>query len=125
MGTLSLSVLLSSDRSSSPVVALFSGASILAGPLDFRATCYYYRKAYYRAFFLDPPACAVGEARHGATAAKQSFRSSCKICIAIFFMSLSFISCFLWRDAIRAFFFAGRIWHRSGLDHDAGEYHVA
>jgi hypothetical protein len=29
-------------------------------------TCYYYRKAYYRAFFLDPPACAVGEARgHG------------------------------------------------------------
>jgi hypothetical protein len=38
---------------------------ILAGPLGFRATCYYYRKAYYRAFFLDPPACAVGEARRG------------------------------------------------------------
>src|SRR3954470_21923803 len=39
---------------------------ILAGPLGFRATCYYYRKAYYRAFFLDPPACAVGEVRgHG------------------------------------------------------------
>src|SRR6201988_5293769 len=34
---------------------------VLAGPLGFRATCYYYRKAYYRAFFLDPPACAVGE----------------------------------------------------------------
>src|SRR5436309_13701142 len=34
---------------------------ILVGPLGFRATCYYYRKAYYRAFFLDPPACAVGE----------------------------------------------------------------
>ncbi len=32
---------------------------ILVGPLGFRATCYYYRKAYYRAFFLDPPACAV------------------------------------------------------------------
>ena len=30
-------------------------------PLGFRATCYYYRKAYYRAFFLDPPACAVSE----------------------------------------------------------------
>ena len=27
-------------------------------PLGFRATCYYYRKAYYRAFFWDPPACA-------------------------------------------------------------------
>ena len=34
---------------------------VLGGPLGFRATCYYYRKAYYRAFFLDPPACAVGE----------------------------------------------------------------
>jgi hypothetical protein len=30
-------------------------------PLGFRGTCYYYRKAYYRAYFLDPPACAVGE----------------------------------------------------------------
>ncbi len=34
---------------------------ILVGPLGFRATCYYYRKALYRAFLLDPPACAVGE----------------------------------------------------------------
>jgi hypothetical protein len=36
---------------------------ILWGPGGFRLTCYYYRKAYYRAFFLDPPACAVGEGR--------------------------------------------------------------
>jgi hypothetical protein len=36
---------------------------ILWMPGGFRVTCYYYRKAYYRAFFLDPPACAVGEAR--------------------------------------------------------------
>jgi hypothetical protein len=27
----------------------------------FRGTCYYFRGAYYKAFFLDPPACAVGE----------------------------------------------------------------
>jgi hypothetical protein len=39
---------------------------ILWAPGGFRVTCYYYRKAYYRAFFLDPPACAVGEPRgHG------------------------------------------------------------
>lgn len=37
---------------------------ILGAPLGFRATCYYYRKAYYRAFFLDPVGCAVGEPRH-------------------------------------------------------------
>lgn len=29
--------------------------------LAFRGTCYYYRKAYYRAFWMSPPACAVGE----------------------------------------------------------------
>lgn len=32
---------------------------ILMGPLSFRMTCYYYRKFYYRAYFLSPPACAV------------------------------------------------------------------
>jgi hypothetical protein len=34
---------------------------ILWAPAGFRVTCYYYRKAYYRAYFLDPVACAVGE----------------------------------------------------------------
>jgi hypothetical protein len=34
---------------------------ILPGPASFRFTCYYYRKAYYRAFAWDPPACAIGE----------------------------------------------------------------
>ena len=34
---------------------------ILIVPLGFRMTCYYYRKAYYRSFWLSPPACAVAE----------------------------------------------------------------
>ena len=34
---------------------------ILVIPLGFRLTCYYYRKAYYRSFWLSPPACAVAE----------------------------------------------------------------
>jgi hypothetical protein len=34
---------------------------ILIFPLSFRLTCYYYRLAYYRAFFWDPPACAIRE----------------------------------------------------------------
>jgi len=34
---------------------------ILLVPLGFRLTCYYYRKAYYRSFWLSPPACAVAE----------------------------------------------------------------
>jgi len=36
---------------------------ILVVPLGFRMTCYYYRKSYYRSFWLSPPACAVGEPR--------------------------------------------------------------
>jgi hypothetical protein len=34
---------------------------ILIFPLGFRLTCYYYRKAYYRGFWMSPPACAVAE----------------------------------------------------------------
>lgn len=30
-------------------------------PIGFRVTCYYFRRAYYRAYLADPPACAVGE----------------------------------------------------------------
>jgi hypothetical protein len=34
---------------------------VLIFPLGFRLSCYYYRKAYFRAFWLSPPACAVAE----------------------------------------------------------------
>jgi len=37
---------------------------ILWAPGGFRLTCYYYRGAYYKAFWADPPACSVGEPRH-------------------------------------------------------------
>ncbi len=36
---------------------------ILWAPGGLRFTCYYYRGAYYKAFWGDPPACAVGEPR--------------------------------------------------------------
>jgi hypothetical protein len=36
---------------------------ILWAPGGFRMTCYYYRGAYYKAFWADPPSCAVGEPR--------------------------------------------------------------
>ena len=38
---------------------------ILPFPGLFRFTCYYYRGAYYKAFWADPPSCAVGEPRKG------------------------------------------------------------
>lgn len=36
---------------------------ILPFPALFRVTCYYYRGAYYKSFWADPPNCAVGEPR--------------------------------------------------------------
>ncbi len=36
---------------------------ILPFPALFRFTCYYYRGSYYKAFWADPPNCAVGEPR--------------------------------------------------------------
>lgn len=38
---------------------------ILPFPGLFRLTCYYYRGAYYKGFWSDPPNCAVGEPRKG------------------------------------------------------------
>jgi hypothetical protein len=47
-----------------PSWLLFSPAFlILWAPGGFRFTCYYYRGAYYKAFWADPPSCAVGEPR--------------------------------------------------------------
>src|SRR6187455_3284886 len=47
-----------------PGLAPFSPALIiLPFPGLFRFTCYYYRGAYYKAFWSDPPSCAVGEPR--------------------------------------------------------------
>src|SRR5262249_28901764 len=36
---------------------------ILPVPALFRFSCYYYRGAYYKAFWADPPGCTVGEPR--------------------------------------------------------------
>lgn len=36
---------------------------ILWAPGGFRLTCYYYRGAYYKSHWADPPSCAVGEPR--------------------------------------------------------------
>ena len=45
------------------VAAVLAGAAHPADPGLFRLTCYYYRGAYYKAFWADPPSCTVGEPR--------------------------------------------------------------
>jgi hypothetical protein len=78
---------------------------ILAGPLGFRATCYYYRKAYYRAFFLDPPACAVSEGSRGAYRGETRFPFILQNLHRWFLYLAIVFLVFLWWDAIHAFFF--------------------
>ena len=51
-----------------PIVGVVSPAFlILWGPGLFRLTCYYYRKAYYRSFWLAPAACAVRDVKRAYT----------------------------------------------------------
>src|SRR2546426_4903006 len=75
-------------------------------PLGFRATCYYYRKAYYRSFFLDPPACAVGEPSGRHYKGEMSFPFVLQNVHRYFFYLATIVLAFLWYDAIKAFFFA-------------------
>ena len=82
---------------------------ILAGPLGFRTTCYYYRKAYYRAFFLDPPACAVSESGKRNYKGETAFPFILQNIHRYFlYLAILFIL-FLWHDAYQAFFFIGRL----------------
>ena len=74
---------------------------ILWIPLGFRATCYYYRKAYYRFYFADPPGCAVGEPTvHKRYAMETTFPFILQN-LHRFFLYLAFIPLFfLWVDAV-------------------------
>jgi hypothetical protein len=78
---------------------------ILGGPAGFRVTCYYYRKAYYRAFVLHPPACAVSEGEHRGYRGETSFPLILQNVHRYFFYVVTVFLCFLWYDAIHAFFF--------------------
>ena len=80
---------------------------ILWSPLGFRLTCYYYRKAYYRSFFWDPPACAVGEFRKGYQG-ETRFPFILQNLHRYFLYTAIVVLAFLWYDAIYAFFFNGR-----------------
>jgi len=83
-------------------LAFFTPAMlILPGPASFRFTCYYYRKAYYRAFAWDPPACAVGERsahRYNGESKLLLFQNLHRYAmyVAVVFLVI------LWKDAVVA-----------------------
>jgi hypothetical protein len=77
---------------------------VLGIPLGFRATCYYYRRAYYRSFFWSPPACAVPDARpryRGETIFPFLIQNIHRY----FFYLAVLLVLFLWWDALLSFRF--------------------
>jgi hypothetical protein len=74
--------------------------------IAFRLTCYYYRGAYYRAFFLTPPSCAVRglPARYRGETALLLIQNLHRYTL---YGALVLIV-FLWWDALSAFFLDGR-----------------
>jgi len=86
----------------------FSSAFLVVWvPLGFRVTCYYYRKAYYRAFFLAPPACAVAGRRGGRYRGEARFPFILQNAHRYFFYLATLVLAFLWYDTVRAFLFRG------------------
>ncbi len=77
---------------------------ILWAPAGFRFTCYYYRGAYYKAFWADPPACAVGEPRDSYWGERKFPLIIQNIHRYFLYLALIFIV-FLAHDAWKAFWF--------------------
>jgi len=83
---------------------LSPGLLILWIPIGFRATCYYYRKAYYRFYFADPPGCAVGEPRVHRRFALENALPFILQNLHRYLLYLAFIPLFfLWLDILPAF----------------------
>jgi hypothetical protein len=83
---------------------------ILWAPGGFRLTCYYYRGAYYKAFWADPVNCAVGEPRKGYIGESNWPLRIQNIHRYFLYIALLFIG-LLTYDALIAF------WHRGADGH--------
>src|SRR5450432_3920659 len=79
---------------------------ILPGPASFRFTCYYYRKAYYRAFAMDPPACAVGERNAHSYNGEKKLLVIQNLHRFAMYLAVLFLV-FLWHDFIKSLSFDG------------------
>src|SRR5204863_9118622 len=79
---------------------------ILWAPGGFRFTCYYYRGAYYKAFWADPPGCTIGEPRKSYLGERYFPLVLQNIHRYFLYLGLFFIV-ILTVDAIRAYSFDG------------------
>src|SRR5262245_21583707 len=87
---------------------------ILWAPAGFRLTCYYYRGAYYKAFWADPINCAVGEPRKGYIGERGWPLKIQNIHRYFMYIAVLFIV-MLTIDAIKAFWFTDPATGRGGF----------
>ncbi len=103
----------------SPDVGQWLGIRILPAlfvawiPLGFRASCYYYRREYYRGFFRNPAACGIPDRSRqyrGETRPPMSWNYFHR-----FFLYLALVVViFLWKDAVDGFWYRGHLDVRLG-----------
>ncbi len=85
---------------------------ILPFPLSFRLSCYYYRKAIYRAYLADPAGCAVPEPgwlakmRYLRYQGERAFPFILQNFHRFAFYAAAIFIVLLWIDTLKTFFFA-------------------
>jgi hypothetical protein len=88
---------------------------ILIFPLGFRLTCYYYRKTYYRAFWMSPPACAVADAGSTKPGPRNKYSGETRFPLIMqnahryFWYVAVIFAVLLTYDAVEAFRFPGGV----------------
>ncbi|MBM7790965.1 hypothetical protein [Tenggerimyces flavus] len=87
---------------------------ILIFPLGFRLTCYYYRKAYYRAFWQSPTACVVAEP-HQKYSGETRFPLIFQNLHRWFFYAAGLVALVLTYDVVIAFRNEAHEWGHMGL----------
>jgi len=87
---------------------------ILWAPGGFRLTCYYYRGAYYKSFWADPPACAVGEPRQNYRGEKSFPLILQNIHRYFLYVAILFIG-LLGYDALQAMWFTDAVTGRKNF----------
>jgi hypothetical protein len=82
---------------------------ILWAPLGLRTTCYYYRRAYYRSFFLNPPACAVTGSETKGYRGEALFPFILQNLHRYFLYAALVLNVLLWYGAVKSFFWDGSV----------------
>ncbi|MDH3216069.1 MAG: hypothetical protein OEN01_07225 [Candidatus Krumholzibacteria bacterium] len=82
---------------------------ILWVPLGFRVTCYYYRGAYYKAFFLNPPACAVTGSETKSYTGERRFPFILQNMHRYFLFLALVLNVLLWVGAIKSLWYGGLV----------------